>query len=146
MLQNGKQLGIIASVIACLVAAGCLSRSSSEAAKYPVSGSVQWKGEPLEVGTIFFVPKTATGNGTTLDIAGGEFVSSGVAQQLIPGEYRIEITSAKKTGKVIPGPGPNGQVEEIIQVISTRYNANSTLTAQVSDTAENRYQFKLTNN
>lgn len=111
--------------------------------RHPVSGTVQHNGSPLETGTIFFIPKQGGGGGSSFPIETGKFQST-TENGLAVGTYRVEITSSQKTGKSIPGAGPNGMVEEVIQVIPAKYNAATTLDATVGEGDANQFEFTLT--
>src|SRR5262245_52793533 len=83
---------ILLTALAAL-AAGC---SSSNAAA--VQGQVTYGGEPIDVGTITFLPQTAEG------IKSGGLIDSGVYSiepkvGPAPGRHRVEIHWAKPTGK-----------------------------------------------
>lgn len=133
---------LLLAVLTATATTGCAGSDSGSG--HDVQGSVTWKNEPLEQGMIYFVPSSGSGNGTSLAIEQGRFDSTGKTSKLKPGTYRIEITSTQKTGKMIPGAGPNGQVEEVVQVIPPSYNEKSKLTANVSDSQANQFQFDLT--
>ncbi|MEX2358132.1 MAG: hypothetical protein WEE51_07355, partial [Pirellulaceae bacterium] len=121
---------------------GCGGKESGPD-RHPVSGTVQHNEAPLETGTIFFVPNQGGGGGSSFPIENGKFGST-EENGLSVGTYRIEITSAQKTGNSIPGAGPNGMVEEVIQVIPAKYNSATTLDATVGEDDANQFEFTLT--
>jgi len=84
-----------AAILLILLAhVGC-SSGPSRPATYPVSGTVTWKGQPLEAARVVFVPTTAgveAASGVT-DATGKyqltTFVAGDGAQ---PGEYRVKVS------------------------------------------------------
>lgn len=134
-------------IVFFLVVAGsaaCTSSDSSGPQRFLVEGSVKLDGKPLEAGTIFFLPMNDGGTGSSTEIKNGAFQIDNEDHGLSLGNYRIEITSMKKTGKTTPGPGPDGQVEEMVQVIPARYNTKTDLEATVQKKDVNRFEFTLT--
>src|SRR5436190_18496175 len=78
------------------LAAGAVGCSSSGAAA--VEGKVNYGGEPIDVGTITFIPKSDAGIKTGGLIDNGAYrvdAKFGTA----PGTHRVEIRWAKPTGK-----------------------------------------------
>src|SRR6186997_1118675 len=84
---------LLATALAALaVAAGC---SSSGAAA--VEGKVSYGGEPIDVGTITFIPKSE-GKKTGGIIDSGAYIVD-AKLGTAPGTHRVEIRWAKPTGK-----------------------------------------------
>jgi len=108
---------------------------------FPVNGKVTFHGTPLEAGVVTFHPLGA-GNPSSASIDGGNFRLTGDAG-LPPGQYRVEIISNVKTGKKIPGIGPDGQADEIRQVIPDRYNRSSELSIEIPASDGHGFQFDL---
>ncbi|MEW4565523.1 hypothetical protein AB1K70_23550 [Bremerella sp. JC770] len=133
---------LLVGIAAAVCAAGCTDPGHGPGSD--VQGSVTWKSKPLEQGIIYFVPSAQAGSGTSLEIRQGRFSSTDQVSKLQPGTYRIEITSSQPTGKLIPGAGPNGQVEEVVQIIPPSYNEKSKLSVDVTDSELNQFQFDLT--
>ncbi|WP_145025961.1 hypothetical protein [Caulifigura coniformis] len=99
-----------------------------------VRGSVTMKGEPLETGTVTLFP---LGNGHVASgrIENGTFLIE-QAFGPIPGDYRVEITGQKSTGKMIrveePGAEPR-EVAETKSIVPGEYNERSTLALTVGE-------------
>ena len=123
-----------------LVLAGC-----SKENRGAVSGKVTLDGAPLEAGSITFVPIEGTSSpsaGATLE-KGAYTIST--AQGPMPGAFRVEIKSPKKTGKKAlagsPAP-PNTWIEETIEAVPAMYNKESKLRAEVK-AGTNTLDFEL---
>jgi hypothetical protein len=112
-----------------------------------VSGQVTLDGVPLESGSIAFIPIEGTASPSA-----GATVEKGayaipVALGPMPGNFRVEIHSPKKTGKKSlassPAP-PNTWIEESIEAVPEKYNKQSKLRAEVKP-GSNTFDFELKN-
>lgn len=113
-----------------LLAAGC-SRSEF----VTVTGDVTWNGAPLSDGEVIFIAEDKRIQPAAGQLKNGtfEFLSK-------PGKMRVEVQSVRKTGKRHPIHG--FELTEVF--IPARYNAESELTAEVTQDGENHFTFKLT--
>ncbi len=136
--------------IACLLglavglafAAGC-----GKEQRFPVSGSVQFEGRPIEVGQITFQPASQySGDVTGGDILNGAFELEG-PEGLPAGAYRVRITAVRKREGDSHAVGiaglPPGVPE---QYIPERYNDQTTLRVEVTPDGPNRFEFHLKRN
>jgi hypothetical protein len=124
--------------------AGC--GESDKLPREPVSGAVAVEGKPLKSGMITFIPNEAN-----TPTQGGAVVIEGKYtipknQGLVPGKYRIVITSPEDKPEVIfdktnnaPGLPPIRGKE----VIPKQYNSESLLTAEVRAGGNNVFEFNL---
>jgi hypothetical protein len=122
------RLVVLASL--CVVA-GC-NRGYPGDRRHPVSGSVRVDGQPLELGTISFIPT----DNDKQRVSGGP-IQNGVyavdeARGANAGKYRIEIRWSKKTGRKIPIPDTGDMTDERTEGLPSRYHQESELTAEVS--------------
>lgn len=105
--------------------AGCGDDSKGRRA---VQGVVQFRGEPLDQGAIEFSPVGGPpGPAAGTMIRNGEFAIP-APQGLVPGSYRVSISS--------PKPGPPVQANpyapfQSVERIAAKYNADSKLTVEV---------------
>jgi len=123
--------------------AGCGDRDNLP--REAVSGGVTVEGKPLKSGLITFIPNednTPTqGGGVVLD---GKY-SIPRNQGLVPGKYRVVITSPDEKPPVLdktnnaPGLPPIPGKE----VIPSQYNTESLLTAEVTAGGKNVFEFNL---
>jgi hypothetical protein len=111
-----------------------------------ISGKVTLDGAAIESGSITFQPS----EGTQSPSAGTAITQGSYqiprAQGPLPGVYRVEITAQRKTGnKIAAGsPAPPGTlVDEVVEVVPARYNAQSTLRSEVRP-GNNPLDFNLT--
>jgi hypothetical protein len=119
------------AVLLCLVAAlvGCGRRGNHAA----ISGQVTLDGQPLEQGSILFVPIEGTqGVPTGAEIKAGQYRLSSTNGPPV-GRNRVEITAVRPTGKMVPDPlgAPGSQRELFVSAVATRFNADSKLTCDV---------------
>jgi len=124
MLANSARCLLFGAVILAL--AGCGSSGPN------VEGTVTYDGEPIEMGTITFLPAGASKSapGGAQIVAGKYKIPGETAPK--PGAYRVEIIGKKKTGQKIPFPGDEGQfMDETILFVPEKYNLSSTLTAEI---------------
>jgi len=119
----------------CL-ATGLLLASGCSNAVPTVTGTVRVDGEPLEKGSIRFVPvddqgEVASGRGP----GGGGTIKGGkyqVDQGLTPGKYRVEIQGTKEGSKQINNPLiPAELAREEVAVVPPKYNKKSILIEEV---------------
>jgi hypothetical protein len=132
-----REQALLILVLICIT--GCSGASGPK--RFPIEGSVTLDGQPLETGSVTFVPQGGS-TATSATIENGAFFAD-EKTGLPPGNYRVEIMSTRKTGRKIPGPGPDGQVDEVEQIIPARYNTQSELVAGVEDKETNRFEFEL---
>ena len=116
---------LLAGLVA--LAAGAAGCSSSSAAA--VQGKVTYGGEPLDVGTITFIPESAAAIKTGGIIDSGAYnVDAKIGPP--PGKHRVEIRWAKPTGIKTK----NEYGEEIMkrqEGLPEKYHNQSTLTAEI---------------
>ena len=113
-------------VVLLLCVAGCGDNTS-------VSGRVNLDGEPVRSGSILFLPdQQGRGQGTGGSIKDGEYLLEGKAAPAV-GNYRVEIRSSRKTGRMVPPRySPRGkEIEEIEEAVAEKYNDNSTLSFEI---------------
>ena len=126
---------VAAVLFAASAAAGCSSDRRAG-----VEGKVTYGGEPIEVGTITFIPKAkdAIKSGGLIE-NGAYSVDAKVGPA--PGPHRVEIRWAKATGK----KSRNEFGEEVSnrqEGLPEKYHANSTLTADIKP-GKNEIDFPL---
>lgn len=127
-----------ATAVGLFLLAGCGGDGGPK--KYTVSGAVQYKGQPLAGGSIDFIPEDgdmAKQAGTS--IKDGKYEFSG-ANGLQPGKYKVSISGG------FSGEAPNPSGEEKggrppVVDIPERYNAKTTLRAEVTADGKNQFDF-----
>ncbi len=80
-----------------LLLASCGGDGEAFGKRYPVSGKVTYNGQPLEKGSISFVPEK--GAGATGPIEKGDYTLSTGGDQdgALPGKYKVTITAKEDT-------------------------------------------------
>ena len=112
--------------LATLLLAGC-----GGPARVPFSGRATLDGVPIAKGAIMLVPKGA-GTVVTGVIADGSFSLAGEMAPL-PGGYRVEIRSSRKSGRKTRKPlgAPGETVDELVEAIALRFNTATTLETDI---------------
>jgi hypothetical protein len=119
-----------------------------------VSGTVTLDGQPLDKGLITFTPAGGGGDSTSAAaaVADGSFaVAKDVG--LVPGKYRVAVSVMKevrtKASKKKQVDNATGEEIDAFDTTATkeslpaRYNAQSELTADVTDAGPNEFSFPL---
>lgn len=117
--------------ILCLAIVGCGQQEYSGAKRYPLSGKATYDGQPIDWGSISFLPES-----------GGQRVSGGLITEgtyLVPeaqganaGQHRIEIRWNKKTGRKLRDPDSGEMYDERKEYLPPRFHAESDLTVDIS--------------
>jgi hypothetical protein len=141
----GRRVLPIALAMLGGVAAGCSTGDGLP--REPISGTVTLDGQPLAEGAIQFSPAGGATAGPAVSagalIEGGRF-SIDREHGLIPGSYRVGVNAAAPTSAQAGPAGPGGKpVARAAELIPAKYNAETTLTAQVQKGGRNRFQFDL---
>jgi hypothetical protein len=125
----------------CATFGGCGGQYNGDR-RYPLSGNVTYDGQPIDLGTISFLPAA----GDKQRVSGG-MIENGAFS--IPeetganqGKYRVEIRWAKKTGKQFLDPDTQTMVDRRDEGLPPRFHNKSTLTADVS-AEQTRFDFDL---
>jgi hypothetical protein len=116
--------------------AGCGPENKRRA----VSGTVTFRGEALETGSISFL--TAAGP------AGGALIRDGkfqlpAEQGLEPGKYKVTISSPKGEGERTPEQIAAGASVPAKEQIPAKYNRDTTLNLEVTPGGPNEFDLKL---
>jgi hypothetical protein len=109
--------------------------------RMPVKGTVKLDGQPLATGSLLMTP-LKKGPVAGCDIKDGRFEMSS-ERGPGPGEYRVEITAYRPTGKKVYDSDFNASTETLEPIVPARYNTASELTATVSAETENEFKFDL---
>src|SRR5262249_50316267 len=102
---------------------------------------------PLERGTISFQPVSELPTAGAVAINGGQYALAR-AQGLVPGAYRVLISSTPPTSLAIdPATGtpplPGKPTPPPKELLPAQYNASTTLSAEVKEGTSNTFDFAL---
>jgi hypothetical protein len=110
--------------------------------RVPLSGRVTLDGDPIDGGTITFIPADGKQR-----VAGGSIVNG---MYSIPeekganqGVYRIEIRWPKPNGKKLPDSDTGEMKDEVTEAVPPKFNTQSSLTATISAKEANPLDFDL---
>ncbi len=134
----GRGVRRVAAVAALLAAAGCGKNDGPDL--YTVSGVVTYDGSPVPDGRIVFRKVDEGNRAYSAAISNGEYKLDCEA-----GKVAVEVTASK----LVPGKvdRSNGTPEPVgVMYIPKRYNAASTLTADVAPSKDNQIPFTLKSN
>jgi len=89
---------------------------------YPVSGTVNYQGKPLPLGTLMFVPKQGTPSKPSLIDGSGHY-----SLQAVAGEHRIQVVAVPEREGGRPDPTVEGGIDytgvpEVESLIPEKYN------------------------
>ena len=132
-----SRLALVAAVLLC----GC----RGEEAGIRVFGEVTFQGKPLDQGSIEFSP--AEGQGT---ISGGSITNGRydlpADHRLKPGKYDVRISStiAPPVREFAFEDAPPPETPVVAkQRISAEYNSRTTLKAELKESGENKFDYKI---
>ena len=108
-----------------------------------LEGTVTLDGVPLAEGHVKFVPQ----RGTKGPIAGGKIIAGNFSISpeggTFTGTFRVEITATRKTGKQVKDHRTGEMIDGIQQFLPPQYNRQSKLTATVTESGPNQYEFNM---
>jgi hypothetical protein len=134
-----KPLHRRAALAASLLAlAGC----GSDAKLVGVAGTVTYKGEPLDSGTVTFFTTDPPAP------AGGALVTNGkfkidAERGLAPGTYRVQISSPRGVAERTPEQIAAGASAPARERIPAKYNTASQLTVEVTRSGPNEFNWAI---
>jgi hypothetical protein len=98
-----------------------------------LSGKVTCDGQPVDLGSIAFLPTTA---GEQQRVSGGEIIdgvySIEEARGANAGKHRVQIRWQKRTGRQVLEPQSGEIVDERVEGLPEKFHQNSELTVDVS--------------
>lgn len=138
------------SLFACSVVAGSLILGcSSEVKSVPITGTVKFNSQPVEIGLIEFYPIAPTiGAMAGSPIEKGAYSISATNGLRAGGKYSVQITASRKTGKKVANimGGGAGQIDLYEQYLPAKYNKESKLEVTLSAPNQRKFDFDLTGN
>jgi hypothetical protein len=126
--------------------------------RYPVSGTVTYKGKPIEKGRINFVPTAAEGRAAGGDIEDGEYelTTAEPGDGAIPGSYKVTVLAIERDDSKLKEIAKGGQyhhdaafakaVRSAKKLVPAKYQSveSSGLTAEVKAQTNSGVNFELT--
>lgn len=135
-LPSGRAATVLlaAGAAASLAVAGCGGRGL---ALVPVTGCVSFNGMPVESGEIVFRAADGAVASGAGPIAAGRYEVRAPA-----GAKRVEIIATRRAAAATK-PGGSGESAPAEMYVPNRYNAKSTLTAEITAAGPNTFDFEL---
>jgi hypothetical protein len=136
-MSNPRRRLLWATLTAAMWLGGC----GPEPAGLSVSGEVTFQGKPLDQGTITFSPEDGQGTFSGGQIQDGRYLVP-AENGLAPGKYTVRIMSIAGGGATTGGleDEPASEPKERIPL---RYNLETTLEAEVKESGENKFDYKI---
>lgn len=105
---------------------------------YTVSGTVTFDGQPVAEGEIAFRDAAGQERGY-----GGKITAGKYSFESTPGSKTVEITAMREIPGKMVEDNPGEKTPAMEMYIPAKYNSETTLTAEVSDSGENVLNFDL---
>jgi hypothetical protein len=137
--MRSRRAWLAVMLFGLLVSWGC----SQSGGRQSLEGTVTLDGKPLAEGSIVFVPQPGTKSPTCGGTISEGHFSIAPAGGAFTGKFRVEITAIRTTGRKVARRQDGKMMDETAQVIPARYNAQSELTATVTEKGPNRFEFPL---
>ncbi|MCI0639406.1 MAG: hypothetical protein L0Y70_10045 [Gemmataceae bacterium] len=139
-MRRAQGAGIALTGLAIVLVAGCGGSSTGPGGRLAISGTVTYKGSPIQSGSIEFVPHPG------VKTSGGDMITNGrfripADKGLEPGVYTVKI-SALDTPRATDEPGGLPGKDPVKDTIPAKYNEKSILTKEVKP-GETNFEFKL---
>src|SRR6188474_2203623 len=95
----------------CALLAGCGGPKYSGDKRYPLAGDVTFEGQPIDLGSISFIPQGGNGPHSGGVITDGKYAVP-EEKGATAGNYRVEIHWLKRTGKKLRDPDTGEMYDE----------------------------------
>jgi len=153
---RGRVVVVLAGMGAVLIL-GCGDSTGLEK-RYPVSGTVTYKGKPVEKGRINFIPTADGGRAAGGDIEDGEYelTTAEPGDGAIPGSYKVTVLAIERDDSKLKEIAKGGQfhhdaafakaVRSAKKLVPAKYQSveSSGLTAEVKAQTNSGVNFELT--
>jgi hypothetical protein len=127
--RAGAATGVLALVFGC----------STGPATGTVNGEVTFAGQPIQEGRITFVPVDGQGPTAGAPIVDGKFSATGVPVT----KMKVQINGNKKTGKKNRAFPNSPEIDEVVELLPSRFHAESDLVLDVKKGPQDvRYDLK----
>jgi hypothetical protein len=128
-------------VVTCVC--GCGGREYTGPQRFPLGGKVTYDGEPIDFGSISFLPVAG-------DRPSGGLIENGTYSVPEPkgphaGKHRVEIRWRKMTNRKVRDPDSGEMYDERKEALPKRYHEESELTGEVS-AKQTKFDFELKSN
>jgi hypothetical protein len=95
-----RRIFVILAASGAMVIASCGRDEEAFGKRYPVSGTVTYNGQPLEKGTISFVPDKGAGATGAIEKGSYTLSTGGEGDGALPGKYKVTITAKEDSSEI----------------------------------------------
>lgn len=146
----------LVAAMGLILVSGC-GDNTGLARRYPVSGKVTYKGQPLENGRISFIPSTAEGTAAAGQVENGQYTLTTLAPNdgAIPGKYKVTVAAQEVDTTEMKAVAKGGQFHHDKTFFNAMKNAKTLVPSKyaLADTSglerevaaqSNRFDIELT--
>ena len=137
-----KPLHLVRVVLGLLLLVPWLGCGDPSGGREAVSGDIRFKGQPLDQGTIQFIPTEGQDTMSGGLIQQGKYTVAKM-QGLKPGKYKVLITSGDSKEHAPPGELPGAPFPVAKERIPKEYNSASKQEVEVKRGGPNRFDFTI---
>jgi hypothetical protein len=135
-----KPLNLAGLVLILLLIVSGLGCADPSGGREAVSGEIRFKGEPLDQGTIQFIPTAEQDTTSGGMIHEGRYAVEKV-RGLKPGKYKVVISSGDPKESAPPGELPGAPFPVAKERIPTEYNRATKQEVEVKKGGPNKFDF-----
>ena len=139
MVKRLHLIGVALSLLLMVPWLGCADPSGGREA---VSGDIRFKGEPLDQGTIQFIPTEEQDTTSGGMIHEGRYTVEKM-KGLKPGKYKVVISSGDPKESAPPGELPGAPFPVAKERLPTEYNRASKQEVEVKKGGPNKFDFAI---
>jgi hypothetical protein len=127
------RFAVMVAGLGLVIILGCGDQSGL-ATRYPVSGKVTFNGQPVEKGTISFVPTQADGRAASGEITNGSYSLTTATPNdgALPGSYKVTVVSKEMDTSKLKEVAKGGQFHHDADFAKAAKNAKSFVPSRYS--------------
>ena len=114
----------------CALFVGCGGAKYAGDQRFPLSGAANLDGQPIDLGSISFIPASETGRASGGVIQDGKY-DVPEEKGATAGKYRVEMHWLKRTGKRLLDAESGEMYDQRLEALPDKFHTNSELTVEV---------------
>lgn len=120
---------------------GCSGTNYSGDKRYPLKGEVAFEGQPVDLGSISFIPEEGKGRFSGGVITDGKYALPEEKGATV-GKYRVEIHWLKRTGRQLRDAQTGEMYDERREALPEKFHSHTELTVEIPQ-PKNQLDFRL---